>query len=105
MRTVGRGLGCKVGEGIEGSSCWGRDASGDSLELGADAREFLIMSHVEEGASLDCPSLLPLSSRRCEGGDSMIAHHAEGVINSEGRQFRFKRSQLLQTGFFSSQRV
>jgi hypothetical protein len=29
-------------------------------------------------------------------------HHAERTMNSNGRQSRFSRSQLLHTGFFSS---
>jgi hypothetical protein len=64
------------------------------------------MSHVDVGCgSTDRTSLtlLLLSLRR--GGESMAAHQAEGVMNSEGRQCRFNRSQLLQVGFFSSQRA
>jgi hypothetical protein len=65
----------------------------------------LKMSHVDNGASRsNCggSSLLACAS---EASPRVVILHAGGAMKSDGLHSRSKRSQLLHTGFFSSQRL
>lgn len=54
---------------------------------------------VEASSALEAGSTEMASTM---AGVVLGGHHAERTMNSNGRQSRFSRSQLLHTGFFSS---
>jgi len=95
------------------------DASGDEFEGGEldgkVAGSLLTEKILGEGPVLvpelpglniaRSPSLLAAltSGAGCSSTSSVVGHHVERMINSDGWQCRLRRSQLLQTGFLSSQ--
>lgn len=93
-----------VGDGIERAEACEREREvlGMSEELEPGKPE-LKTSSVEIGGSIGGSWSWSVRRRVSEG--SMAAHQAEGAMNSEARHCRFNRLQLLQMGFFSSQRA
>jgi hypothetical protein len=71
--------------------------------------QMLKISQMDVGFGGEAPAVEALvldSPESVVGSAGLVgALHADCVMNSEGWQLRFKRAQLLHTGFFSSHRV